>query len=257
MLTLAGAVFVASLLGSAHCAGMCGAFVCFYAGADARASAWGHLAYNGGRLVSYLLLGSLAGAVGAGVERVGTGVGVARAAAVTAGILMIAWGIMTLLVQRGIRLPTPAPFVGAQRWLANRMRDVRDFPPVARALTVGLLTTLLPCGWLYAFVVTAAGTGSVRDALVVMTIFWAGTLPMILAIGVSVRKLAGPFRDQLPLVSALFLVVIGLYSLTGRARMDPARVAMRARQMIPASLPAPTVSPAIPANPTPPHAHDP
>ncbi|MDQ8155622.1 MAG: sulfite exporter TauE/SafE family protein, partial [Gemmatimonadota bacterium] len=243
MLGIVGAVFVASLLGSAHCAGMCGAFVCFYAGADARASAWGHLAYNGGRLVSYLALGAIAGALGAGVEQVGTGVGVTRAAAMLAGLLMIIWGVITLLTLRGVSIPTPTPLAGAQRWMAARLRDVRDFPPVARALTVGLLTTLLPCGWLYAFVVTAAGTGSVREAMMVMAIFWAGTLPIMLALGVGVRRLAGPLRDRLPMVSALGLVVIGVLSLTGRVRMDPAKVAMHAKHMVPAALATPAASP--------------
>lgn len=248
MLTIAGAVFVASLLGSAHCAGMCGAFVCFYAGADARASAWGHLAYNAGRLVSYLLLGVIAGTIGAGVEQVGTGIGVTRAAGALAGILMIAWGVVTLLALRGVAVPTPAPLAGAQRWMAARMRDVRNFPPVGRALTVGLLTTLLPCGWLYAFVVTAAGTGSVRSAVVVMTFFWAGTLPMMLTLGVGVRRLARPLRDRLPMISALALVAIGIISLTGRLRMDPAKVAMHARRMVPASLSTPNAAmPAMPA----------
>jgi hypothetical protein len=249
MFTLAGAVLVASLLGSMHCAGMCGPFVCFYAGADARASAWGHLAYNGGRLVSYLLLGVIAGAVGAGVQQVGYGVGVSRAAASVAGVLMITWGVVQLLVARGVRVPMPAPLAGAQQWMAARLRDVRDLAPTARALTVGLLTTLLPCGWLYAFVLTAAGTGSVRDALLVMIMFWIGTLPMMLALGVGVRRLAGPLRDRLPIFSALVLVAIGLYSLSGGVQKDPAKVAMRARMMIPSALKANAPAPPIPARP--------
>ena len=236
MFALVTTVFIASLLGSAHCAGMCGPFVCFYAGADARGSWWGHLTYNGGRLVSYLVLGAIAGALGSGVEQVGTGVGVTRAAGMVAGVLMIAWGLVTLLAQRGYSLPTLAPLAGTQRWMAARLRDVRDFPPAARALTMGLLTTLLPCGWLYAFVVTAAGTGTVRGALILMTVFWAGTLPMMLTLGVGVRRLAGPLRDKLPTVSAVAIVVVGVMSLTGRVRLDPAKVALHARQMQPAVI---------------------
>ena len=253
MFALAATVFVASLLGSAHCAGMCSPFVCFYAGADVRGSWWGHLAYNGGRLVSYLVLGAIAGALGSGVEQVGTGVGVTRAAAIVAGVLMIAWGVVTLLAQRGFTMPTLAPLAGTQRWMAARLADVRDFPPTARALTVGLLTTLLPCGWLYAFVLTAAGTGTVRGALTLMTVFWVGTLPMMLAIGVGVRRLAGPLRAKLPTISAIAIVAVGVMSLTGRVRLDAAKVAMRARHMQPvaasaakpasASMPAPKATP--------------
>jgi hypothetical protein len=244
MLTLLGAVLVASLFGSVHCAGMCTPFVCFYAGADARASWWGHLAYNGGRLVSYLILGAIAGAVGAGIQQVGLGVGVSRAAASLAGILMITWGVVQLLVVRGVKVPAPTPLAGAQQWMASRLRDVRGLAPTVRALTVGLLTTLLPCGWLYAFVITAAGTGTVADAMLLMTAFWIGTLPMMLAIGVGIRSLAGPLRDRLPVFSALVLVAIGLYSLSGGIQKDPAKVAMRARHMVPASLATPAQMPA-------------
>lgn len=242
MLALAGTVFLASLLGSAHCAGMCGGFVCFYAGADARASGWGHLAYNGGRLVSYLLLGTLAGLLGSGVDQFGVGVGMTRAAAGAAGALMILWGTVTLLAHRGIALPTIAPLAAPQRWMAAQLRDVRDFPPVARALTVGLLTTLLPCGWLYAFVVTAAGTGTVRGALVLMTVFWAGTLPMMLALGVGVRRLAGPLRNRLPIFSAIAIVVVGIVSLSGRLHIDAARLAEHAQHGAPTAIPMTTDS---------------
>lgn len=242
MLTLAGTILVASLLGSAHCAGMCGPFVCFYAGADSRGSGWGHVAYNGGRLVSYLVLGTVAGLLGAGVEQVGAGVGVARSAGILAGVLMIGWGAFTLMAQRGVNLPALTPLAGAQQWIAARLRDVRDLPPTWRALTIGLLTTLLPCGWLYAFVVTAAGTGSVRGALILMAVFWVGTLPVMLAVGIGVRRLAGPFRAKLPTLSAIVIVLVGVLSLTGRLRLDPVKVAMHAQQMrpVPSSpVPAP------------------
>lgn len=260
MLTLLGAVLVASLLGSVHCAGMCTPFVCFYAGADARASWWGHLAYNGGRLVSYLILGAIAGAVGAGIQQVGLGVGVSRAAASLAGILMVTWGVVQLLVVRGVKVPTPTPLAGAQQWMASRLRAVRDLAPTVRALTVGLLTTLLPCGWLYAFVITAAGTGTVTDAMLLMAAFWVGTLPMMLAIGVGIRSLAAPLRDRLPVFSALVLVAIGLYSLSGGIQKDPAKVAMRARHMVPASLATPAPMPAPMSTPDttqPPREHRP
>jgi len=167
------------------------------------------------------------------VGEVGAGAGVARSAGIVAGVLMIAWGVFTLLSLRGVSLPTLAPLAGAQRWMAARLRDVRDLPPTVRALTIGLLTTLLPCGWLYAFVVTAAGTGSVRGALTLMTVFWVGTLPVMLAFGVGIRRLAGPLRSRLPVLSALAIVLVGMMSLTGRLRLDPAKVAMRAEHMRP------------------------
>jgi sulfite exporter TauE/SafE len=74
--TLLLGVLAASLVGSVHCAAMCGAFVCVYARAGARfpdKGAGAHVAYNAGRLVSYLTLGLAAGAIGQRASRASNG----------------------------------------------------------------------------------------------------------------------------------------------------------------------------------------
>ena len=70
-MTLLLAVLGASLLGSVHCAALCGGFVCLYTGVGSTRTvhatsgrirrAAPHAAYNAGRLVSYLSIGVLAG----------------------------------------------------------------------------------------------------------------------------------------------------------------------------------------------------
>ena len=215
MIEVVGAVLVASLLGSPHCAGMCGGFVCFYTGNDGGPRWHGHLAYNGGRLISYLGLGIIAGIIGAGLDRAGTAAGIARPAAIAAGVLMIVWGGITLLRARGVRIPLPRTgwLERISRWLIRRLGN---HPPAARALLLGLFTTLLPCGWLYAFVATAAGTGSVPAALAVMGAFWLGTVPMLAGLGLAAQRAFGPLRRHLPAVTAAALMVIGLLTITGR-----------------------------------------
>jgi hypothetical protein len=226
------AILVASLLGSVHCAGMCGGFVCFYA-SGARTTMATHVAYNGGRLASYLLLGLMAGLVGMGVDRAGTLVGVSRAAAIVSGILMVAWGASMLLAQRGVRLPRVGLLASLHSPLGALLARVRGESPVRRAGATGLLTTLLPCGWLYAFVAAAAGMGSVPHALIVMTAFWAGTVPAMLAVGLTAQRLAGPIRSRLPAVTAAVVVVIGLLSIAGRLQLDVRALAARPAVAVP------------------------
>lgn len=240
-LALALGILSASLLGSLHCAGMCGGFVCFYAtGAEKRAGGTAsHAAYNLGRLVSYLALGLLAGVVGQGLDRAGTLVGVSRAAAVVSGALMIAWGGSTLLAARGVRLPRLEGLPAGRNPLGRLLARVRGRSPEVRAAATGLLTTLLPCGWLYAFVFAAAGTGHVASAVATMALFWAGTLPVMLSVGYGAQRLTGAFRARLPMVTAAAVVVMGVLSITGRMRIDPDRLAARARQMQPSGVPAP------------------
>jgi sulfite exporter TauE/SafE len=215
-------VLLSSLLGSVHCAGMCGGFVCFYAeGGAGRAPARGpmpHAAYNLGRLVSYMTLGAAAGAVGAMVDRAGALAGIARTAAIVAGILMMVWGTSTILATRGVKLPLdiPLPLQWVQQRFGAALARLRDASPTARAAATGLLTTLLPCGWLYIFVAMAGGTGSPIRGMALMAIFWAGTVPMMVAVGVSAQHLFGPLRRKLPVVTAALVVVLGLLTITGR-----------------------------------------
>jgi sulfite exporter TauE/SafE len=213
-MTIALSVLVASLLGSVHCAAMCGGFVCLYAG-EARGPA-SHVAYNGGRLLSYLLTGAVAGVLGSAVDAAGTLAGISRFAGLASGALLVAWGGAMILRAAGVRGLTPDGASLSQRVLGPLLARTRHRGPTTRALAIGVLSTLLPCGWLYAFVVTAAGTGRVTGALLVMAMFWVGTLPAILAVGASVQRLAGPLRRRLPLVTAVAVVIVGFLSLWGR-----------------------------------------
>lgn len=215
MIALLGPVLLASLIGSPHCAGMCGGFVCFYAGADGRGRAWAHAAYNGGRLLSYLALGVLAGLAGRGLDAAGAHAGLQRAAAVAAGAVMVVWGAAALVTALGARLPhAPAPGFLRVRFAAA-MRAVHAQPPVVRAATLGLVTALLPCGWLWVYVATAAGTAHVGSAALVMAAFWLGTLPVMAGVGLLAQKALGPLRRRLPVFTALILVVFGVVTIAG------------------------------------------
>lgn len=215
MITLAAAVFLASLLGSTHCAGMCGAFLAFAVTGDAPPR-WLHVAYNLGRLATYLALGCLAGATGAALD-LGAGVlGLQRVASVAAGAIMIGFGLVALLRSAGVRIGRfPVPGFMQRIALAGH-RGAADLPPVLRALAVGLLTTLLPCGWLYAFVITAAGTASPFLGAGAMAAFWLGTLPVMMAMGAVMSGAWTPLRRHLPLLTALLMTGAGLFTLGQR-----------------------------------------
>jgi sulfite exporter TauE/SafE len=228
MTSLVVAIFAASLLGSFHCAGMCGAFVALACGAtEAKRTRQLSLAtaYHLGRLATYLSLGAAAGAVGHLVDLTGALAGLRSAATALAAATMLLFALVALARARGVSLPRP-PLPA--RWVALIQaghRAAMNRRPVARAAAIGLLTTLLPCGWLYAFVVTAAGTGRPLTAAVVMAVFWAGTLPALAVVGAGARGLLGPAARHMPTVTALAVVVVAVFMLIGRARLDPAALA--------------------------------
>jgi uncharacterized protein len=224
MITAAFGILAASLLGSVHCAAMCGGFVCLYSGAAEpnAVSLRSHALYNVGRLVSYLLLGAAAGALGAGVTQVGTFAGVGRAATIVAGALMIGWAVSMIAAQHGVRIGFGSTTVPRwwQQGIGRLLHAIRQQPTSVRAALTGLGTTLLPCGWLYVFVASAGGTGTVRDGMLVMAIFWLGTVPALLAIGVGAQRIFGPFRRKLPTLGAVTVLVMGVLSVTGRLAMN-------------------------------------
>lgn len=221
MTALLVTVLLASLVGSLHCAGMCGAFVLFAIGAGdpgARtARGWLLGLYQLGRLVTYAALGAVAGGLGAGIDFGGHMIGLQRAAAILSGLLMVGFGTITLLRLRGVKFTAlKVPHALTAALTAGQRRAMRHSPPV-RALATGLLTTLLPCGFLYSFVIVAAGYGHVAAGALIMGVFWLGTLPMLTVVGAGVRWLAAPLAARLPAITAGMIVAVGVYTIVARA----------------------------------------
>jgi len=206
-------ILTASLVGSPHCAGMCGPFAVLAVGPDRRPR--NTVAYHAARLAGYLALGAVFGLVGAGIDRAGTAAGIARGAAIVAGFVMFVWGATTVLRWSGVRIPPLVRTGDGGLWtpLAARLRGQ---PPALRAAGLGLLSAALPCGWLWIFVAMAGATGRPLAGAGVMAVFWAGTLPAFALLGLAAQRSAGPLRRYLPLVTGTILVVAGLMTMAKR-----------------------------------------
>lgn len=225
-------IVAASLLGSLHCAGMCGGFVAVYSAGDASGGVrrlLPHLAYHAGRLFTYVALGTAAGALGAALDLAGKAAGVGRVAGVIAGAIMVLWAAALLLERAGWQRAGSAGPV--RRRFVRLMAGFTAKPPLARALLLGLSSTLLPCGWLYAFAVAAAGTGGAFGGALVMGAFWLGTVPMLLGLGLGVQAIAPRLRRHVPVISAVVLLVVGLAGVVGRFNV-PAMAADASRTAI-------------------------
>lgn len=215
-MTLFVTVLGASLVGSLHCAGMCGPLVLLYAG-DSRKNHVSHLLYNGGRLVAYATLGALAGALGGLIDLGGTLMGVAELAAILAAAFIAIYGAVRVAELLGRRLPEGPIARGLKRLSLTVSQRILRLPVSVRAAGLGLASALLPCGWLYAFVAVAAGTGSAALGAFTMVGFWLGTVPALAAIGLGAGRMFGPLRAKAPLIAALALVLVGLASVGMRA----------------------------------------
>jgi sulfite exporter TauE/SafE len=227
LLTVLGAVLVASLVGSGHCAGMCGALTLFAVGAadgDTEPSARRvrvplHVGYHAGRAVSYAIVGVLAGSIGSAVDLGSAYTGLQRPAAIIAGVGLAFFGILALLRTAGARLPHLKPHPRYQKLVEAAHRAAFSMPPLSRAWLIGLFTPLLPCGWLYAFALTAAGSGHPLVGGAVMATFWLGTLPVLAAVGVGLQFVTGPLRRHLPIAASCLIVVVGVMTAAGRIQL--------------------------------------
>ena len=220
MIALLASVLFASLVGSAHCAGMCGGIAAFCGGVgqcSGRASSIASCVYHVSRFASYVFVGALAGACGVLLNSGGGLVGVQHIAAIAAGIAVALVGVGMLLQSAGIdsgRVPLP---LWMKRSLGAIHKVAATMQPTPRALVIGLATPLLPCGWLWAFAAVAAGTGRVVEGALVMAAFWLGTVPILALVGAGIASLGGQKRRILAAIAGAFMIAVGVYTAGVRA----------------------------------------
>ncbi|MEO0812099.1 MAG: sulfite exporter TauE/SafE family protein [Myxococcota bacterium] len=212
-MTLFITVLGASLVGSVHCAGMCGPLVLLYAGSGTTRRS-SHVLYNVGRLIAYLALGAVAGSLGGMVDLAGALLGLAGLATLSAALFLAGYGALRVAELAGLLRSSPSRISRAALSLNQR---VLRLPPRLRAIGLGSASALLPCGWLYAFVAVAAGTGSALLGSIAMLAFWLGTLPALSLVGLGGARLWAPLRSRAPWFAALSLVIVGLATVAVRA----------------------------------------
>jgi sulfite exporter TauE/SafE len=210
-------VVAAGAVGSLHCTSMCGGLVAFGTAGTTeslRARAGALASYNATRGLGYVVLGATAGALGSSLDHAALRVGVSRGAGMVASVVMIGWGLLRLLEAFGVGRRATASSIHVP--LGRLVRGLRERPPAVRSAVVGACTGLLPCGFLHAFLIAAAGTGSLLRGALVMGAFWLGTLPAVLGFGIGVNTLLAPLRRHASVVGAMVLVVFGLSNLFQR-----------------------------------------
>jgi sulfite exporter TauE/SafE len=206
------AVFVVGLLGSVHCAGMCGGIVgalsvapalgrpvpvTVRAASAARPALARVLAYNLGRIGSYMTAGALAGALGQGAGALASLPALLPALQAggywLANLMLVLLGLYLMDAWRGLaRLEQGGQLVWHHvRPLLRRLQPV-DSP--GRMLAAGALWGWLPCAMVYSVLVTAMLSGSAVDGALVMLAFGLGTLPMLLGLGLAGARLRALLR---------------------------------------------------------------
>ncbi len=206
-----GMLFVVGLLTSIHCVAMCGGInlsQCLSpsgaAGAGKAGGAvqtvWPSVLYNGGRVISYTVVGGVVGAVGSVISLSGWARG---AVAVLAGFFMVVMALSMMGVFPWINRLVPR----MPRFLQARANEARRGKG---PFVVGLLNGLMPCGPLQAMQLYALGTGSFAAGALSMLVFSLGTVPLMFALGALSTVLSGKFSARMMKVSAALVLALGV-----------------------------------------------
>jgi len=174
-LELAG-MFSLGLVSGLHCLQMCGPIAMVIGGGRAQ------LSYNAGRILTYMLLGCLAGAAGGGFGMLGRMAGLATGARIVSGAAMIVAGILMagLLPANGLVQ------------LEGRGITARFSRAIGKMLIgpgtkfrLGLMLGFLPCGLVYAALLKAMESAGMVSGAVTMLAFGLGTAGALLGLGLA------------------------------------------------------------------------
>jgi len=210
-----GLIFVVGLLTSLHCIAMCGGIVLSQgikrnepdgtaspapASPGLKARLLPSLLYNGGRVVSYTIIGGMIGALGSLFSLSTMLKGVMP---IIAGAFMLFLGVRMLGIFPWLsRLKIRFPGIGGTK--------MRSAAAGRGPFVVGLLNGLMPCGPLQTMQVYALGTGSFFAGALSMFLFSLGTVPLLLGFGAVSALLSAKFNRGMLKASGVLVMALGL-----------------------------------------------
>jgi sulfite exporter TauE/SafE len=201
-----GLAFVAGILGSGHCLGMCGALVSgYFMKAGPNRSYLPYFAYQLARISIYTMVGFAAAALG--VVLVSSGL-----FGKMQSILQMFIGSVVIFLALGIL--GWIPFQGSIKLIPMGMlrrgyATANTRGPIIGASIAGVLNGLMPCPLTFAMAVQATSAPSIGEGGLLMLTFGAGTLPMMLFISIAFGKISARFRGLMMKSAALIMIVMG------------------------------------------------
>ena len=194
------AIFLAGLLTSPHCIGMCGGILLGQS-ASSRSPAVASLSYNAGRVLAYTLVGAIFGTLGTVIRYT---VSVKSMVFTMLGLAVALLGLNMWGLLPGLRSLFPEQNSACRLSADTRGRFA------GRPLVIGLLTSVMPCGPLYAMWLHAITGGSAAYGAMSMLAFSLGTVPLMLLFGAVGSILPKKWNKVLLKGSAVIVVAMGM-----------------------------------------------
>jgi sulfite exporter TauE/SafE len=193
--------FILGLVGSLHCAGMCGPLVLALPSLGERFNfLLGRLAYNLGRVTVYMLLGAFFGLFG---KVIALG-GAQRWLSIGTGLVILGG----LVISR--RKSLNGFLVNMVSMIKKPFTRILNKPTLPSLFLLGSLNGFLPCGLVYVACVASVPLANPVLSAFYMMAFGFGTLPMMLIIGLSGKPLQASLRFRFQRVIPYAMGCVGI-----------------------------------------------
>lgn len=209
-----GAALLTGLMGGVHCAAMCGGIATgFSAMGGGRGGWWRALQPNLGRVLGYTLAGALAGGLGFGIVGLARSEGIAIAARMLVGVVLVV-AALRLLDRNGRLSLLPRPGASLWQWLRPLQRRLLPADSSGKRIALGMLWGWMPCGLSTTVLAAAWLQADARNGALTMAAFGLGTLPLMLPLTWSGMRLKlwlhhGPWRYA----AALLILAAGVLTI--------------------------------------------
>ena len=222
---LLAATLFSSLVGSLHCVGMCVPFAILAMGptTDVRHHRILRMsAYHFGRLVTYWIMGVGVALLSSSIHWYAGGNRALQLVGWGVGIAMILIGSIRMLATFSWQMPVKHTR-WSQTWSLAIVKFRRTYgggPLWLRSFLWGLTSTLLPCGWLYLFVLASAAAPNAAMSIAMMTAFWVGTLPLLSFAAWGWSSVSPRWQVFVQPFAAGCIISFGIFILFQRSQID-------------------------------------
>lgn len=206
--------FFMGLLGSIHCAVMCGPLLLAVQAGQGISwkTTFNKLLYQFGRILTYGLIGLFLGLLG----NVASLQGWQQGFSLVTGILLFTIGLFYMFGKSSSKLAAIqtkaiqpfAKFMG--KWL---------YRP-GGSFVAGILNGILPCGMVYMALASAVNADSIWNSFYFMLLFGLGTLPLLLVFSFAGNFPKRIFKKGFSTVLPVLFILMGLWFILRGANLD-------------------------------------
>lgn len=210
--------FLIGLAGSLHCVGMCSPLVMAVSSLT-KSHVANRLMYNGGRLLTYGMLGAMVGALGgiAGLTEM------QNLLSTLMGMLLILFGVVGI---GHFRVPFVLP---AMLHISAKLKSLFNKQIQSRSrvsmILLGAINGLLPCGLTYFALSSCIILPGATEGFTFMMVFGLGTLPAMVGLPALLRALVSSKLIRVQRFTAMVMIALGCLLVVrsayfGRGDMD-------------------------------------